>query len=95
MGRTEGSLGFVLRRLRDLVRTAGVPPRDDTDCQENLDSLAASNMANLGFIYPVGVVVFVMVAIWLGRVLWQGGFARRASFIAALAIPPAPSAFVR
>ena len=25
-------------------------------------------------------VVFVIVAIWLGRVLWQGGFARRASF---------------
>ncbi|MEU1897089.1 hypothetical protein ABZ512_01855 [Nocardiopsis dassonvillei] len=32
MGRTEGSLGFTLRRLRDLVRTARVPPpRDDTD----------------------------------------------------------------
>ncbi len=40
----------------------GAAPTDDTDCQENLDSLAASNMANLGVIYPVGVVVFLLIA---------------------------------
>jgi Ca2+/Na+ antiporter len=33
---------------------------DDTDCQENLDSLAASNMSNLGLIYPIGIAVFLM-----------------------------------
>jgi Ca2+/Na+ antiporter len=32
---------------------------DDTDCQENLDSLTSSNMSNLGVIYPVGVMVFL------------------------------------
>ena len=34
---------------------------DDTDCQENLDSLAASNMTNLGVIYPIGIAVFLLV----------------------------------
>jgi Ca2+/Na+ antiporter len=37
-------------------------PDDDTDCQENLDSLAASNMSNLGLIYPIGVAVFLLLA---------------------------------
>jgi Ca2+/Na+ antiporter len=35
---------------------------DDTDCQENLDSLAASNVANLCLIYPIGVGAFLMFA---------------------------------
>ncbi len=34
----------------------------DADCQENLDSLAASNMSNLGLIYPIGIMVFLLVA---------------------------------
>ena len=36
-------------------------PDDDTDCQENLDGLAASNMSNLGLIYPIGIAVFLLV----------------------------------
>jgi Ca2+/Na+ antiporter len=34
---------------------------DDIDVQENLDSLAASNMSNLGLIYPIGIAVFLIV----------------------------------
>ena len=33
---------------------------DDTDCQENLDSLAASTMSNLGLLYPIGIAVFLV-----------------------------------
>ena len=36
-------------------------PDDDTDCQENLDGLCASNMSNLALIYPVGILVFLLV----------------------------------
>lgn len=43
------------------AREDGEPPSDDVDCQENLDSLAASNVANLGFIYPIGIAVFLLV----------------------------------
>jgi len=35
-------------------------PDDDTDCQENLDSLCASNMSNLALIYPIGIAVFLL-----------------------------------
>lgn len=40
----------------------GSAPDDDVDCQENLDSLAASNMSNLGVIYPLGIAVFLFFA---------------------------------
>ncbi len=36
-------------------------PNDDTDCQENLDSLCASNMSNLALIYPIGIAVFLLI----------------------------------
>lgn len=39
----------------------GSPPDDDVDCQENIDGLAASNMSNLGLIYPMGIAVFLFV----------------------------------
>ena len=41
------------------ARTAGLPATDSTDCQENIDSLTASNMSNLGLIYPIGIIVFL------------------------------------
>ena len=34
----------------------------DESCQQNLDSLAASNMSNLGLIYPIGIIVFLLVS---------------------------------
>ncbi|MEM1033390.1 MAG: hypothetical protein AAGN82_23855 [Myxococcota bacterium] len=43
------------------ARENGAPPVDDIDCQENLDSLAASNMSNLGLIYPIGIAVFLLI----------------------------------
>ncbi len=38
----------------------GKAPDDDVDCQENIDGLAASNMSNVGIIYPVGIAVFLL-----------------------------------
>jgi len=32
---------------------------EDADCQQNLDNLAASNMSNVGLIYPIGIIVFI------------------------------------
>ena len=32
----------------------------DESCQQNLDNLAASNMSNVGLIYPIGIVVFLL-----------------------------------
>jgi hypothetical protein len=37
----------------------GSAPDDDVDCQENIDGLAASNMSDLGLIYPIGIAVFL------------------------------------
>lgn len=48
---------FASARMED-----GSAPSDDLDCQENLDSLAASNMGNLGIIYPLGIAVFLVFA---------------------------------
>jgi cation:H+ antiporter len=45
------------------VFAAGQTSPDDEDCQEALDNLAASNMSNLGLIYPIGIVVFL----WVGK----------------------------
>jgi hypothetical protein len=43
------------------AKNAGIPADDDTDCQENLDGLAASNMSNLGLIYPIGITMFLVL----------------------------------
>ena len=32
----------------------------DESCQQNLDNLAASNMSNVGLIYPIGIVVYLL-----------------------------------
>jgi Ca2+/Na+ antiporter len=44
-------LTFGDRNLRD----------GDGDCQRGLDNLAASNMSNIGFVYPLGIFVFLWV----------------------------------
>lgn len=36
--------------------------RSDASLQANLDNLAASNMSNLGLIFPIGITVFLVVA---------------------------------
>lgn len=36
---------------------------DDADVQQNLDNLAASNMSNVGLIYPIGIAVFLIFAV--------------------------------
>jgi len=35
----------------------------DKDCQRGLDNLAASNMSNVGIVYPLGIFVFLWVAV--------------------------------
>jgi len=32
----------------------------DESCQQNLDNLAASNMSNVGLIYPIGIIIFLV-----------------------------------
>lgn len=36
--------------------------KSDASLQANLDNLAASNMSNLGLIFPIGITVFLLVA---------------------------------
>jgi Ca2+/Na+ antiporter len=72
LGVPEWAVGWILGFITSLpemtaffavfasARESGGDAADDTDCQENLDSLAASNMSNLGLIYPVGIAVFLL-----------------------------------
>lgn len=71
MGVPEWAVGWILGFITSLPEmtaffavfasaTTDMAEGDDTDCQENLDSLAASNMSNLGLIYPIGIAVFLM-----------------------------------
>jgi Ca2+/Na+ antiporter len=75
MGVPEWAVGWILGFITSLPEMTAffavfasaqgddAPPIDDTDCQENLDSLAASNMSNLGLIYPIGIAVFLSIAV--------------------------------
>jgi hypothetical protein len=36
------------------------------DTQECLDNLAGSNMANVGIVYPIGLLAFLIASQWLG-----------------------------
>ena len=75
MGIPQWAVGWILGFITSLPEMTsffavfaasqedGKPPAHDTDCQENLDSLAASNMSNLGFIYPIGITVFLVFGI--------------------------------
>jgi cation:H+ antiporter len=71
MGVPEWAVGWILGFITSLPEMTAffavfssakdaIDVDDDTDCQENLDSLAASNMSNLGLIYPMGVAVFLL-----------------------------------
>jgi len=73
MGVPQWAVGWILGVITSLPEMTaffavfasraeeGIDEADDTDCQENLDSLAASNMSNLGLIYPIGITVFLLV----------------------------------
>ena len=64
----EWAVGWILGLITSLpelttffaVFAAGKNSLSDNDCQESLDNLAASNMSNLGSIYPIGIVVFLL-----------------------------------
>ena len=34
----------------------------DESCQQNLDQLADSNLSNVGLIYPIGIIVFLLAS---------------------------------
>ncbi|MEM9695631.1 MAG: hypothetical protein AAGA56_24015 [Myxococcota bacterium] len=74
IGVPEWGVGWILGFITSLpemtaffavfasARKSGLDESDDTDCQENLDSLAASNMSNLGLIYPIGIGAFLLLS---------------------------------
>lgn len=65
----EWAVGWILGVLTSLPEMtsffalfkAGQNSPTDDDCQEALDNLAASNMSNLGLIYPLGILMFLWV----------------------------------
>ncbi len=70
-GVPEWGVGWILGAITSLPEMTGFfslfaiakrdsEPDDDRDCQEALDSLAASNMSNLGLIYPLGIAAFIL-----------------------------------
>ena len=71
MGIPEMAIGWILGFITSLpelttffaVFSVAKCSEDDTDVQQNLDNLAASNMSNVGLIYPVGIAVFVIFAV--------------------------------
>lgn len=64
----EWAVGWILGVITSLpemtsfyaVFAAAKGSHNDDDCQQNLDNLAASNMSNVGLIYPIGIVVFIL-----------------------------------
>tara|TARA_B100001971_G_C18111784_1_gene494598 strand:+ start:148 stop:969 length:822 start_codon:yes stop_codon:yes gene_type:complete len=64
----EWAVGWILGVITSLpemtsfysVFAAAKGSSYDDDCQQNLDNLAASNMSNVGLIYPIGIVVFIV-----------------------------------
>ena len=67
----EMAIGWILGVITSLpelttffaVFSVGRSGEDDADVQQNLDNLAASNMSNVGLIYPIGIAVFLIFAI--------------------------------
>ena len=65
----EWAVGWILGGITSLpelttffaVFSAAKGSMEDQDCQESLDNLAASNMSNLGLIYPIGIMVYFFV----------------------------------
>ncbi len=66
----EAVVGWLLGVITSLpemttffvVFAAGRRRKGDADCQQNLDNLCASNMSNLGLVYPLGILVFLLQA---------------------------------
>ena len=67
----QWAVGWILGVLTSLPEMtsffalfkAGQHSPNDDDCQEALDNLAASNMSNLGLIYPLGILMFLWVTV--------------------------------
>jgi cation:H+ antiporter len=63
----QWAVGWILGFMTSLpeltsfyaVFAAAKSSPEDADCQQNLDNLAASNMSNVGLIYPIGIIVFI------------------------------------
>jgi Ca2+/Na+ antiporter len=73
-GVPEWAVGWILGVITSLPEMTGffslfatakrdADPEDDRDCQEALDSLAASNMSNVGLIYPMGITAFLLATL--------------------------------
>jgi Ca2+/Na+ antiporter len=66
----EWAVGWILGLVTSLPELTGFyavfalakKRKDDESCQQNLDNLVASNMSNLGLIYPIGIIVFLLVS---------------------------------
>ena len=71
LGIPEMAIGWILGLITSLpelttffaVFSVGKREDGDTDVQQNLDNLAASNMSNVGLIYPIGIAVFLIFAV--------------------------------
>lgn len=66
-------LGFVtsIPEMVSFFAVYAVARKEDklhelNDTQEVLDNLTGSNMSNVGFVYPVGLLVYLVVSLWLG-----------------------------
>ena len=65
----EWAIGWILGVITSLpeltsfyaVFSLAKQQESDESCQQNLDNLAASNMSNVGLIYPIGIIVFLLV----------------------------------
>ncbi|MDY0002024.1 MAG: hypothetical protein RBU30_12060 [Polyangia bacterium] len=70
LGMPEWGVGWILGFLTSLPELTSFfavfgeakqrKEKSDASMQANLDNLAASNMANLGIIFPIGIVVFLL-----------------------------------
>ena len=66
----EWAVGWILGVITSLpeltsfyaVFSLAKGQESDESCQQNLDNLAASNMSNVGLIYPIGIIVFLLVS---------------------------------
>ena len=64
----EWAIGWILGVITSLpeltsfyaVFALAKEQESDESCQQNLDNLAASNMSNVGLIYPIGIIVFLL-----------------------------------
>lgn len=70
LGVPEWAVGWILGVITSLpeltsfyaVFALAKGQASDESCQQNLDNLAASNLSNVGLIYPIGIIVFLLVS---------------------------------